>query len=143
MGTTQCPLSPCPLLPLAPGLTDRAAPRGPILFSALLRCPVVSGMPETENLLSLASMRPRDLDLPLVHPLWAGSIASHSQTPTQGRMESVQQSSASACPEHRNSGGMWVFSYSLYSSISTVPQNSRTPKEIKAVVKNLTKPKQF
>jgi hypothetical protein len=41
-------------------------------------------MPESENPLSLASVRPRDLRLPLVHPHRTGSIASHSQTPTLG-----------------------------------------------------------
>ena len=56
-------------------------------------------MPKTENLLSLASMRPRDLGLSFVHPLpsW-GSMASHSQTLTLGRVESVQQSSCISPP---------------------------------------------
>ena len=68
MGTTQHPLSPCPVLSSAPRLA-RAPPRAPILFSALPWCPTVSGMPKTENLLSLASVRPRDLRLPLGQPL--------------------------------------------------------------------------
>ena len=38
------------------------------MFSALPRCPAVSGMPETENLLPLASVRPRDLRMTLFHP---------------------------------------------------------------------------
>jgi hypothetical protein len=38
------------------------------LLSALPWFPAVPGMPKTENLLSLASMRPRDLRLPLVYP---------------------------------------------------------------------------
>jgi hypothetical protein len=48
---------------------DGAALRDPILLSALSKCLVVSGMPQTENLLSLASVRPRDLGLLLIHPL--------------------------------------------------------------------------
>ena len=44
------------------------------LFSALLRCPAASGMPKTENLLFLASVRPRDIGLPLVHPLVASLV---------------------------------------------------------------------
>ena len=69
--TTQCRLSPCPLLLSASGLTE-PPPGTPILFSALPRCPVVSGMPETENLLSLASVRPRDLRLFPPHPPGTG-----------------------------------------------------------------------
>ena len=61
VGTTQNPLSPCPLLSSAP-----------TLFSALPRCPAISEMPETESLLSLAFVRPRDLGLTLVQPPWAG-----------------------------------------------------------------------
>ena len=68
MGTTQLPLSPCPLFPLVLGMTEPPLAT-PILFSAPPRCPATSGMSETENLLSLASARPNDLDLPLAHPL--------------------------------------------------------------------------
>ena len=81
----------------------------PILFSALLQCPVASGMPESENLLSLASVRPRDLGLPLVHHLQPGSLASHNQTPTWGSVENILQSSAFSRPEYRNSGGVSSF----------------------------------
>ena len=101
-GTALHPLSPCFSLPFSPR-DDRAAPGAPILFSALPRCPAVSGMPETENLLSLASARPRDLGLPLFHPpppppaRW-GSVASHSQTPTRGHVESMWQSSCFHLP---------------------------------------------
>jgi hypothetical protein len=55
---TQRPLS-LPSPPFGPG-DDQAAPRAPTLLSALPKCPTISGMPETENLLSLTSMRPRD-----------------------------------------------------------------------------------
>ena len=69
-------LSPCPLLPSA---------LGPSFCSALLWCPAVSGMPQTENLL------PRTAPC---GPEWlAGSVASHSQTPTPGRVESEWLSS--------------------------------------------------
>jgi hypothetical protein len=42
---------------------------------------MVSGMPKTENLLTLASMRPRDLRLPLAHPLQPG-VCSFPQPDT-------------------------------------------------------------
>ena len=44
-----------------------ATPEVPILFSALLQCLATSRMPKTENLSSLASVRPRHLRLVLVH----------------------------------------------------------------------------
>ena len=68
----QHPLFPCPLLPLSP------------LSSALPWCPAVSGMPKTENLF------PRTAPCP--HPSKLGSMASHSQTPTQGHVKSEWQS---------------------------------------------------
>ena len=45
-------LAPPPSLPSPPlgSGADRATPGAPILFSGLLWCPAVSGMPETENL---------------------------------------------------------------------------------------------
>jgi hypothetical protein len=85
----------------------------PILFSALLRGPMVSGMPETENLLSLASMRPRDLVLPLVHP--CGLVRSFPQPDTHPGPCGKQ---AASCPQRlpaQSTGRMWVFSHSLYS----------------------------
>ena len=78
--TTQRPLSLCPPLSSDLGLME-LPPGSPILFSARPRCPAVSGMPKTENLLSLASMRPRDLRLPLVHPP-AGWVHSFPQPDT-------------------------------------------------------------
>ena len=74
--------SPCPLLPLAPGLTELPL-RTPILFSALPRCPVESGMPKAENLV------PRTVPGP--PPTKLSSMASYSQTPTQGCVESMHQ----------------------------------------------------
>jgi hypothetical protein len=80
------PSRPLPSLPSPPfgPWADWAAPRAPILFSALLRCPAVSGMPEAENLV------PRTAPCP--PPAELGPVASHSQTPTRVRVESVWQS---------------------------------------------------
>ena len=71
-GPPSAPFPPA-LSSLWPG-AGQAAPKGPHLFSALPWCPAVSGIPKTENLLSLAYVRLRDLGLPLVHhPLSWGS----------------------------------------------------------------------
>jgi hypothetical protein len=75
------------------------------LFSALLRCPAVSGMFKTENLLTLASMRLRDLGLSPVHPppqpvAWVRGFPQPDTHP--------QQYSVSVRPEHQSSGGMKV-----------------------------------
>ena len=86
MGTTQRPLS-LPSPPFRPGAL--------ILFSALL------WMTQTETLLPRTAPRLEWL---------AGSVASHSQTPTLGRVESEWQ---------QNSGGTQVFSHSLYSPMPT------------------------
>jgi hypothetical protein len=59
------PLS-LPSPPFSPG-DDWTAPRGPLLFSALRQCQVASKMLKTKNLLSLASVRPRDLLHPPTH----------------------------------------------------------------------------
>ena len=109
MGTIKCPL-PLPSPPFSPR-AGQASPRVPILFSALLLCPSLSGMPGTENLLSLASVRPKDQGLPLVHPPRAGSTARH---PPGASWKVCGQSSKSTCPEHGNSGRARVFSHSLY-----------------------------
>ena len=83
VGTTQyLPLS-LPSPPFGPR-DDRAAPGAPIPFSALLWCPSVYGMPEAGNLV------PRTAPCP--PPSELGYMASHSQTPTRGRIESVRQS---------------------------------------------------
>ena len=107
------PLS-LPSPPFSPGGLTEPPPGAPILFSAFLQCPAVSGMPETENLLSLASVRPRDLGLPLVYhppipPPWAGSIASHSQITTWASWKAW----SSPPNQHHNSDGLQVFSHSL------------------------------
>jgi hypothetical protein len=81
--TQRLPLSLCPLLPSAPGLTELSGVGG-ILFSALPWFSVVSGMPKTENLV------PRTAPCPL--PAELGPMASHSQTPTGGCMGRVRQS---------------------------------------------------
>lgn len=56
-----------PLLPSVLGMTKLAP--GPPFCSQLFLTPVASCMPKTENQLSLASVRPRDLGLSLVHSL--------------------------------------------------------------------------
>ena len=94
VGTSQCPLFPCPLFPYLQG---RVLPWGPysvLSSSAISSC----GMPKTENLVLGDAPFP-----PLCH---VGSVASHSQIPTQGQVESILQSSSicSARPEHQNSG---------------------------------------
>jgi hypothetical protein len=84
-----------------------SCPWSPLLFSALPRCPAVSGMPETDNLVPKTAPCPPPAEL----------VSSHSQAPTHGpptHVEIVRQSSASACPEHQNSGRMQVFSHSLF-----------------------------
>ena len=116
---TQCGnhTAPPSLLALHPGDEQTAGGWGGlILFSALLQCPAVSGMPEAENLVPGVAPCPPPTEL--------GSVASHSQTPTWGRVESVQQSfHTSACPEHQNSGRTQIFSHSPYSSTPTTPHS--------------------
>jgi hypothetical protein len=103
MGTTQRPpISPCPLLPLAPGLMSRSWGPHFVLSSS--------------EVSSLGCWRLGTwcLGLPCPPPAELESVASHSHTPTWGCVESMRQSSASACPEHRNSGGIRVLSHSLF-----------------------------
>jgi hypothetical protein len=91
------------------------------LFSDLPRHTAASGMSKTESLLSLASVKPRDLWLAPVYPPWTGSMASHSQTPTRGLVKSEWQPSESAGPEYWNSGKNWVLSHPLYSLSTCCP----------------------
>jgi hypothetical protein len=77
---------------------------------------VASGIPKTENLLSLASVRPRDLWLPLFHSprawvLWLPT-ARH---PPGATWKVCGSPPMSARPEHQNSGWCGVFSHSFYS----------------------------
>jgi hypothetical protein len=74
------PLS-LPSPPFDPRISE--PPQGPHLFSAPPRCSAVSEMPETENMLSLASVRHRDLGLPPVHPLagWVQWLLTARQPP--------------------------------------------------------------
>ena len=113
MRITQRPFSPCPLLFYALGLTK--LPPVPPFCSHLFHSIQQSGMSETEDLLSLTSVRHSDLRLIPVHLSLRtedlGSMASHSKTPTWGCVESTGQSSMSACPEHRNFGGTQVLSH--------------------------------
>ena len=78
------PVTPLSLLSpfFIPGDDQATLPPGAsILVSALQWCPAMSGMSKTENLLSLASVRPRDLGLPLVHPP-SGGVRDFPQTDT-------------------------------------------------------------
>jgi hypothetical protein len=66
--------------PFGPG-ADQAAPGAPTLFSARPQHPAESGMSETENLSSLASMRPRDIiaSSPMVlSSLWCPRVRAKS-----------------------------------------------------------------
>ena len=74
MGTTQRPLCPCPffLLTLGGGRLGPPPPRGP---PVALECPLFTLPP----------------------PSW-GPVGSHSQTPTQGHVESMLQSSCVRLP---------------------------------------------
>jgi hypothetical protein len=108
------PMPPLSLPSLLFGLgADWAAPGVPTLFSALLRCPASSGMPKTENLLSLASGGPETSDCPLSTPWWAG-FRDFSQPDTH-----PGPCGKHARPEHPTSGGTQVFSHSLYSPTPT------------------------
>jgi hypothetical protein len=86
MGTTQCPFSPCPLLPSAPGMTELPPP---ICFQ-LFRSPF-------QQYLGWERLRTCYLGLPLVHPLLCWDpVASCNQTPTQGRV--IVRQSSRICP---------------------------------------------
>jgi hypothetical protein len=121
-GNHPAPLSPCSLLPSALGLTE--PPLGPPFCSQVfcgiqrcLRCPKL----RTCYLWPLWG--PETSDCPLSTSPWTprtGSIASHSQTPTWGHVESVWESSTH--PDHWSSGGTWVFSHSLYSPMPGTQQ---------------------
>lgn len=110
-----------PPLPLS--TAPFTAHRAPTLFLDCLRHTAASGISETENLLSLTSVSPKDLRLPLsttTPPIpRTGSVASPSQTLTGGCVESARQSSASVCSEHCNSIGTLVLSHPLYSTMPT------------------------
>ena len=104
-----------PSLPSHPfsSRAEQANPKAPILFLGLPSCPVVSGMPKTENLL------PRAVPCPLLVK-W-DSVASHNQTQTVGQVKCVRQSPWSEYQEHQNAGRMWVFSLSHYSPHALCP----------------------
>ena len=75
-------LFPLPSPPFGPGADEQ--PLGPSFCSQLLRG-IQSGMPEAGNLV------PRTA--PCSQPTQLGSVASHSQMPTWGLVESMRQSS--------------------------------------------------
>jgi hypothetical protein len=90
VGTTQhipssFPLPPLPIISLGPS----AAP-GPLFCSQFLHR-IQHEMPETEN---LAAPCPP-------HPCCVGSVASHSEMPTRGCMESVWLSSCIHLPREQ------------------------------------------
>ena len=66
MGENPCPYS-LGVLGRQMLLGMSKPPPGPHFVLSFSECSAASEMPKTENLLSLASVRPRDLRLPLVH----------------------------------------------------------------------------
>ena len=119
VGTTQC-LLPLPPSPFGPG-ADRAASGALILFSALPRHTAESGMSETENLLSLAPIRPRGPRLLPLYPCRLGFRGFPQPDAYPGCMDREHQSSKSACPEHRSPGRMQVISPTPLISPREVP----------------------
>ena len=100
MGTTQHPLSPCPLFPSFLG--PSAAP-GPLFYSQLLYC-IWREMPR---------LRTWYLGLPLVHyPLCGVSGFTQPDAHLGPRGWKACSLPMSAHPEHRNSGRTWVLSHS-------------------------------
>jgi hypothetical protein len=75
-------------LPLPSSRISRAESVTPgLLFCSQLLCCIQRGMPETKNLVPGTALCP---PLPT---RCVGSVASHSQMPTRGCMDSIQQSS--------------------------------------------------
>jgi hypothetical protein len=81
-------LFPYPFVPLAPRLTSH--PPGPPICSQLLHS-IQSGMLESESLLSRTAPCPPSTPNPHPSVSW-DFMASHSQTPTLGHVESMRQS---------------------------------------------------
>ena len=94
------PAHPLPLpSPFSPR-ADRASPRTPTLFSALQQHTLTSEMSETENLLSLASVRSRDLGLlPLSPPPRSGVLWLHTARHPPGECVAVLHVCPSRAPE--------------------------------------------
>jgi hypothetical protein len=111
----RVPPLPLPSPPLAPGMTELS----PVshLFSALPWYPArnagdwepaISGLHEAQ--------RPRTAPLPSPTPQPQHGIQwlPTGQHPPMAAWKLWGNPPESACPEHQNSGGMWVFSHSLY-----------------------------
>jgi hypothetical protein len=92
------------------------------LFSGSQRC---LGCPRLRTCYLWPPWDPETSDWPLSTHCGLGSMASHSQTPTWGCVESLRLSSISAHPEHQNLGGIQVFSHSPYSPRPTDNQVQR------------------
>jgi hypothetical protein len=106
VGTTQRPLSPSTL---SPYLHSLVPPRGPY------------SVPSSSAVSSMGCQRLRTWywELPLVHPptMW-GSVALHRQMPTQGHVESIQQSSHVHLPRAQE---LWPVTGSLPTPSSPTP----------------------
>ena len=98
-------LSPCPLLPSALGLTEPplGSPFCSQQFLGVQRC------------LGCPRLRTWCLGLPIVHhtPSWGQGLHIARQPPG-ATWKACSNPSASAGPEHQNSGGTRVFSHSLF-----------------------------
>ena len=80
-------------LPSLPYLQLQVLPQSPY---SVLRSSAISSM-------GCQRLRTWYRGLPLVHPQLCGSVASHSQMPTQGTWKASGSPPMSACPKHRNS----------------------------------------
>ena len=98
-------------------------PTGLPLCSQLFQYQVAFEIPKTENLLSLASVRPRDLRLPLVHPPvgWVVWFPTARLSP-RASWKACGSPPSSTRPEHQNSGRTGVLSHPLYSPIPAALQ---------------------
>ena len=109
-------LSPCPLLPSALGLTEPplGSPFCSQQFLGVQRC------------LGCPRLRTWCLGLPIVHhtPSWGQGLHIARQPPG-ATWKACSNPSASAGPEHQNSGGTRVFSHSLFPPMLPAPQESR------------------
>ena len=113
VGTIQRPLSPCPLLPSAPGLTEQllGSPFCSQLFCSVQRC------------LGYPRLKTWYLGLPLVHhpPSWDPWLPTARHLP-EDKWKSCSSPSVSAHPEHQIAGRTWVFPHFLLFPTPTAPQ---------------------
>ena len=111
--TIQRPLSPCPLLPSAPGLS--AAPEPP--FCSQLFRGIQHGMLEAGNLVSRTA--------PCPPPAEWGHWLPAARHPPGAAWKAYGTPPICACPEHGNAGGSRVLSHSPLSPTPTALQNSK------------------